>query len=76
MGEFGWPPGIGRDGKVIRYAESKQDKNPWLMNLIGRRNKNIAAVALANKNIRIIWAMMTKGTDFNPRHISTAPISR
>jgi transposase len=60
---------------VIRYAESKQDKNPWLMNLIGRRNKNIAAVALANKNIRIIWAMMTKGTDFNPRHISTAPIS-
>jgi transposase len=58
---------------VIRYAESKQDKNPWLVNLIGRRNKNIAAVALANKNIRIIWAMMTKGTDFNPVHISTAP---
>jgi len=60
---------------VIRYAESKQDKNPWLVNLIGRRNKNIAAVALANKNIRIIWAMMTKGTDFNPVHISTAPAS-
>ena len=58
---------------VIRYAESKQDKNPWLVNLIGRRNKNIAAVALANKNIRIIWAMMTKGKDFNPVHISTAP---
>ena len=58
---------------VIRYAESKQDKNPWLVNLIGRRNKNIAAVALANKNIRIIWAMMTKGTDFNPVHVSTAP---
>lgn len=60
---------------VIRYAEGKQEKNPWLVNLIGRRNKNIAAVALANKNIRIIWAMMTKGTDFNPRHISTAPVS-
>ena len=60
---------------VIRYAEGKQEKNPWLVNLIGRRNKNIAAVALANKNIRIIWAMMTKGTDFNPRHISTAPAS-
>ena len=41
---------------VIRVAEIKQDKNAWLVNLIGRRNKNIAAVALANKNIRISLA--------------------
>ena len=59
---------------VIRFAESKQEKNAWLVNLIGRRNKNIAAVALANKNIRIIWAMMTRGERFNPAHISLAPL--
>ena len=59
---------------VIRFAESKQEKNAWLVNLIGRRNKNIAAVALANKNIRIIWAMMARGERFNPAHISLAPL--
>lgn len=59
---------------VIRFAETKQEKNLWLVSLIGRRNKNIAAVALANKNIRIIWAMMTKGEKFNPAHVSEAPV--
>jgi hypothetical protein len=38
----------------------------WLQNLCSRRNKNIAAVALANKNARIVWALLTKGTDFLP----------
>ena len=59
---------------VIRFAESRQEKNDWLVGLIGRRNKNIAAVALANKNIRIIWAMMTRSERFDPAHISHAPI--
>ena len=59
---------------VIRFAESKQDKNPWLVGLIGRRNKNIAAVALANKNVRIIWAMLARDTPFNPAHVSVAPV--
>ena len=59
---------------VIRFAETKQEKNAWLVDLIGRRNKNIAAVALANKNIRIIWAMMTRREAFNPAHVSQAPV--
>jgi hypothetical protein len=35
-------------------------------NLCNRRNKNIAAVALANKNARIAWALLSKKTDFLP----------
>jgi hypothetical protein len=31
-----------------------------------RQGINIAAVALANKTARIAWAMMTKGTDYQP----------
>jgi transposase len=42
--------------------------------LIGRRNKNIAAIALANKNIRVIWAMMARGEKFNPAYVSQAPV--
>lgn len=60
---------------VIRFAETKREKYLWLVSLIGRRNKNIAMVALANKNIRIIWAMMTKGVKFDPAHVGQAPLT-
>ncbi len=39
---------------VIRFAEKKVESNSWLRELIIRSNKNIAAVALANKNARLI----------------------
>lgn len=52
---------------VLRVADKKDDpRSRWLQNLCRRRNKNIAAVALANKNARIVWALLTKGTDFLP----------
>ena len=52
---------------VLKVAEKKDDpRSRWLQNLCSRRNKNIAAVALANKNARIVWALLTKETDFLP----------
>jgi transposase len=52
---------------VLRVAGKKEDpRSCWLQNLCSRRNKNIAAVALANKNARIVWALLTKETDFLP----------
>ena len=52
---------------VLRVAANKDDpRSRWLQNLCDRRNKNIAAVALANKNARIVWALLTKKTDFLP----------
>ena len=53
---------------VIRFAENKTEPEGWLRKLIARRNKNVAAVALANKNARIIWALLIKGTTFHPDH--------
>ena len=41
---------------VIRQFECKPDQaDGWLKKLLARRNKNIAAVALAAKNVRIAW---------------------
>ena len=57
---------------VIRFAENKAEPESWLRKLITRRNKNIAAVALANKNARIIWALLVKDTTFHPDHASAA----
>lgn len=44
---------------VLRMTEEKkQAANNWLLRLAERRNKNVAAVALANKNARIVWALL------------------
>jgi transposase len=57
---------------VIRYTENKAEPESWLHKLITRRNKNVAAVALANKNARIIWALLVKDTTYCPSHITAA----
>ncbi len=57
---------------VIRVAANKTEPNIWLTNLMARRNKNVAAVALANKNARIIWALLTKGSLFRPDYTPAA----
>ena len=49
---------------VIRFAENEAEPESWLRKLMARRNKNIAAVALANKNARIIWALLAKGKTY------------
>ena len=38
-----------------------------------RSGWQIAAVAPANKNARILWALMTKGAAFNANHLSVKP---
>jgi transposase len=35
--------------------------SPWLLELLARKPKKLAAVALANKMARIVWAMMMSG---------------
>ena len=51
---------------VIRYAEDKAEPESWLRKLMARRNKNVAAVALANKNARIVWALLANDRIFRP----------
>ena len=46
---------------VIRYAGRHGTRRPWLVQLMQRRSTKVAAVALANKTARIIWALMTSG---------------
>lgn len=46
---------------VIRHAERNAAKRPWLVQLLARRKAKVAAVALANKTARTIWAMMVSG---------------
>lgn len=51
---------------VIRMAERKASPDSWLGKLLARRNKNVAAVALANKNARTIWALLAHDRTYAP----------
>jgi transposase len=46
---------------VIRHAERNAARRPWLAKLLERRKIKVAAVALANKTARIVWALMSSG---------------
>jgi transposase len=47
---------------VIRYAKIYRSKHrPWLTALLARRPTKVAAIALANKLARMVWAMMSRG---------------
>jgi transposase len=46
---------------VIRQAKRRGTTDPWLANIIATKPTKVAAVALANKNARISWALLHHG---------------
>ena len=52
---------------VVRVAANKNDPiNQWVNQLQERRGFNRATVAVANKNARIIWAVLRTGEPYRP----------
>lgn len=50
---------------VIRVADRKTSyAGSWLAGVLGRRHKNRAATALANKNARIVWALLAHNREY------------
>jgi transposase len=46
---------------VIRHAKRRGTTDPWLADIIADKPTKVAAVALANKNARIAWALLRHG---------------
>ena len=47
---------------VVQHARpGRRTASAWLIELLKRKPRKLAAVALANKMARIIWAMLTSG---------------
>ena len=52
---------------VLQSVRRKHDVvSCWASRLLERRNSNIAAVALANKNTSTVWALLTKNQEYCP----------
>lgn len=50
---------------VIRHAKpGRPGASPWLLGLLARKPRKLAAVALANKMARVVWAMLTSGAAY------------
>jgi transposase len=47
---------------VYRAQTKKDDRSKWIASLVERRGSNRACVAVANKNVRIVWSMLVNET--------------
>ena len=52
---------------VVRVAHKRKDyRSQWINKLRERRGENISAVAVANKNVRAAWAILSKKCSYVP----------
>ncbi len=52
---------------VVSQAKQRDDRlSLWVTGLAQRSHTNVAAVALANKTVRMAWAMLRNAADYNP----------
>jgi transposase len=52
---------------TIQWVGSKTDRrSQWIRQLVERRGKNRTAVAVANKNARIVWVLLSRQQDYRP----------
>lgn len=58
---------LGARAYTYSLKEPKSTKDRWLKDAIDRNGHSRAAIALANKNVRTAWAMVTQGTEYQ-RH--------
>ena len=63
----------GAKSVVFSKKQSTDPIDRWVQSLRERSGWQKAAVALANKNARILWAIMVKQERFDPRHVSIHP---
>lgn len=58
---------------VIRFAKpGGKSASAWLLSLLARKPRKVAAVALANKMARIAWAMMSRGEVYRRPSLAAA----
>ena len=57
---------------VRRPQTAQQGLWPWIEEASKRLHRNTLVIALANKLVRIAWAVLARGTDYQPKHLGRA----
>jgi len=66
----------GAKSAVMSAAKRDDPTSRWLQALVERVGWQKACVAMANKNARILWAVMTREAGFDPSHVSEKPLAK
>jgi transposase len=63
----------GAKSAVMTAPKRDDPTSRWLQQLVARVGWQKACIAMANKNARILWAVMTRDEGFDPKHVSVKP---
>jgi transposase len=59
---------------VLRHARNRPTRDgDWVRGLLARKPTKVAAVALANKTARIVWAVMVRGDGYHAKPVLGQP---
>ena len=58
---------------IAAFERKPVQADGWFKQLLARRNKNVAAVALAAKNARIAWALLAHERSYQHDYVATCP---
>jgi len=60
---------------VLGKVGGKRDpRSRWIGRMRERRHPNVVAVALANKNARIVWAVLSGEKEYRPAPLASAAL--
>ena len=66
---------LGAVAKLAAVRRKPAKADPWLTGLLARLPFKQAAIALANKTARIVWALLARGEDYVARHLPAVPVA-
>jgi transposase len=66
---------LGAHTVLRRLKRNAAAEQGWLARLADRRHRNIAVVALANKNARIVWALLAHDRDYQVDYCSAPAVA-
>lgn len=66
----------GAKAAVMSAGKRNDPISRWLVQLTARVGWQKACVAMANKNARILWSVMTRELAYDPRHVSVKPMAK
>ncbi len=60
---------LGMVSRIRQIAKTPEAFDPWFADILARKPRKLAAVAMANKTARIIWAVLTRNEPYKVRTI-------
>jgi transposase len=58
---------LGMTSRIRSIKTDPEKFDPWFADLLSRKPSRVAAIAMANKNARMIWAVLTHNEPYKVR---------